>query len=197
MATPHAVAGFLVALLPLIATPGASLALLLRQVAEHGRRRAGPVILGTTGGLAVHAALAVAGLAGLTARHPGALTAVRLVGGAYLIGLAAWTWRSPARPPARRPQRGSPVLVQALLANVLNPKAASIYLTLVPQFLDAARPLTAQVATLAAAHAALLAAWLLAWAALVGRSTPHPRLRTWTTRATAAVLLALGVHALT
>ncbi|MFJ4678196.1 MULTISPECIES: LysE family translocator [unclassified Kitasatospora] len=196
MATPHAVAGFLIALLPLIATPGASLALLIRQTTDHGRRRAVPVVLGTVAGLAVHAGLAIAGLAGLTAHHPGALTAVRLAGGGYLIGLAVWTWRSAGRPPARRPGRGGPVLVQALLANVLNPKAASIYLTLVPQFLDATRPLTGQVLTLAAAHAALVGGWLFGWTALLGRARPHPRLRAWTTGATAAVLLALGLHAL-
>ncbi|MGW4809785.1 LysE family translocator [Kitasatospora sp. NPDC004272] len=194
MATSRAVAGFLLALLPLIATPGASLALLVRQITEHGRRRALPVVLGTVSGLAVHAGLALAGLAGLTAHHPGALTAVRIAGGAYLIGLAAWTWRSAGRPPARRPRHDSPAFVQALLANVLNPKAASIYLTVVPQFLDAARPLPAQVLTLAAAHAALLAAWLLGWTVLLARTAPRPR--PWTTRATAAVLLALGLHAL-
>ncbi|MFC8717864.1 LysE family translocator [Kitasatospora sp. NPDC057198] len=194
MATPRTVAGFLLALLPLIATPGASLALLLRQITEHGRRRALPVILGTVTGLVVHAALALAGLAGLTAHHPGALTAVRLAGGAYLIGLAAWTWRSAGRAPTRRPRHDSPAFVQALLANVLNPKAASIYLTLVPQFLDATRPLPAQILTLAAAHAALLATWLLGWTTLLARTTPRPR--PWTTRATATALLALGLHAL-
>ncbi|WP_449768968.1 hypothetical protein [Kitasatospora fiedleri] len=102
------------------------------------------------------------------------------------------------RPPAgaRRPHRAGPVPVQALLANVLNPKAASIYLTLVPQFLDPGRPLPGQVLTLAAAHAALLTAWLLAWTALLGRAAPRPGPHRRTTRATAAVLLALGLHAL-
>ncbi|QKW18496.1 LysE family translocator [Kitasatospora sp. NA04385] len=194
MPTARTVAGFLLALLPLIATPGASLALLVRQIGEHGRRRAVPVVLGTVTGLAVHAGLALAGLAGLTAHHPGALTAVRIAGGAYLIGLAVLTWRSAGRAAGRRPRHDGPAFVQALLANVLNPKAASIYLTLLPQFLDAARPLPAQVLVLAAAHAALLAAWLLGWTALLARTAPRPR--PWATRATAAVLLALGLRAL-
>ena len=44
MVHPYAAAGFLVALLPLVATPGASLALLVRQVAEGGRGRAVPAL---------------------------------------------------------------------------------------------------------------------------------------------------------
>jgi hypothetical protein len=50
-----AVAGFLVAIFPLVATPGASFTLLVREVTAAGRRRAVPVILGTVSGLCVHA----------------------------------------------------------------------------------------------------------------------------------------------
>lgn len=59
MVHPYAVAGFLVAVLPLIATPGASLVLLVRHVTDSGRRQALPVILGTVTGLYVHATLLV------------------------------------------------------------------------------------------------------------------------------------------
>ncbi|RKE17878.1 LysE family translocator [Streptomyces sp. TLI_171] len=198
MAPAHAVAGFLLAVLPLIATPGASLALLVRQVAAHGRGRAVPVVLGTVGGLGVHAGLAIAGLATVLAHSERAFTAVRWAGGVYLIGLAAHTWWSAARV-RRTVPGGGPAFVPALLANVLNPKAASIYLTLVPQFLDPGRPLPGQILLLAAAHAALLAGWLLLWTLLLGRTATapdRPRLRRWAPRATAVVLLVLGVRAL-
>ena len=55
MVHPYAVAGFLVAVLPLIATPGASLALLIQHVTDSGRRQAFPVTLGTVTGLYIHA----------------------------------------------------------------------------------------------------------------------------------------------
>ncbi|MFJ5549428.1 LysE family translocator [Streptomyces sp. NPDC093225] len=223
-ADPYAVAGFLAALLPLVATPGASFALLVRHVSEGGRRRAVPLALGTVTGLYVHAGLAVAGLSALVTSSGRAFAAVRLAGACYLVGLGLWTWygatcaapatgsarasapgRGPAPAPARsrlprllRPVRGgnSPY-VQALLGNVLNPKAASIYLTLVPQFVAPGRPLAGQVLVLASAHAALMVAWLGLWAGLVGRAAAllrRPRAKAALARGTAAVLITLGLR---
>ncbi|MCX5399944.1 LysE family translocator [Streptomyces sp. NBC_00102] len=204
MIHPYAVAGFLVAVLPLIATPGASLALLVRHVTDNGRRQALPVILGTVTGLYVHAAFAVAGLSALVMHSSQAFTAVRLTGAVYLVGLGVWTWRSasPERhvPTAsRRDPRGRPdsVYAQAMLANVLNPKAASVYLTLVPQFIAPHESFGGQILTLATAHALLIALWLLAWTLLVRRASRalhKPRFKHVAVRTTAVVLLALGVR---
>ncbi|OKJ01643.1 homoserine lactone transporter [Streptomyces sp. CB01249] len=198
MVHPVAVAGFLVAILPLIATPGASLALLVQYVTEGGRRRALPVVLGTVTGLYVHAALAAAGLSALVMHSSVAFTVVRLIGAVYLIGLGVWTWRTATPAPRRRPRRRTDsVYVQALLANVLNPKAASIYLTLTPQFLAPDHPLGGQILTLATAHALLITLWLTAWTFLVLRATRvlrTPRFKRTATRATSAVLIALGVR---
>ncbi|MBL1098347.1 6-carboxytetrahydropterin synthase [Streptomyces coffeae] len=44
---------------------------------------------------------------------------------------------------------------QGLWSNVLNPKAASVHLTLVPQFLTSSRPIAPQIARLAVAHSHL------------------------------------------
>lgn len=198
MVHPVAVAGFLVAVLPLIATPGASLTLLVQHVTEGGRRRALPVALGTVTGLYVHAALAVAGLSALVMHSSVAFTAVKLIGAAYLIGLGLWTWRTATPAPRRRPMRRTDsVYAQALLANVLNPKAAAIYLTLVPQFVTPQHPLPAQILTLATAHAFLITLWLTAWTLLLARVTRvlrAPRFKRTATRATSAALIALGVR---
>ncbi|KAB8162207.1 LysE family translocator [Streptomyces sp. 3MP-14] len=208
--TPQAAAGgFALAVLPLVATPGASLALLVRHVADAGRRRALPVILGTAGGLYVHAAMAMAGLSALVAGSGLAFTALRLLGAAYLIGLALWTWRS-ARPrdERRRSAAGPPgwwlggrlassAWAQSLLGNVLNPKAAAVYLTLAPQFLDPARPLGRQLLLLASVHALLIASWLGLWTALLtraGRLLRGPRPRRLLARASAVALLLIGIR---
>ncbi|MEE1671507.1 LysE family translocator [Streptomyces sp. WAC07094] len=120
------------AVFPLIVTPGASLALLVQHVIDGGRRQALPVILGTVTGLYIHAALAIAGLSALVMHCSLAFTAVKLIGAVYLIGLGTWTWRSAALNAApvpyrqRRPKGADSVYAQALLANVLNPKAAAI-----------------------------------------------------------------------
>lgn len=202
MVHPYAVAGFLVALLPLIATPGASLALLVQHVTDSGRRQALPVVLGTVTGLYIHAALAVAGLSALVMRSSVAFTAVKVVGAVYLIGLGLWTWRGAganAPAPARRrlPKGADSVFTQALLANVLNPKAAAIYLTLVPQFIAPHQPFGGQILTLATAHALLIALWLTAWTFLILRASHalrRPRFKRTAARATAAVLITVGVR---
>jgi threonine/homoserine/homoserine lactone efflux protein len=200
---PYAVLGFLVAVLPLVATPGASLALLAQHVTADGRRRALPVILGTATGLYVHAMLAVVGLSALVMHSSQAFTVVKLIGAAYLIGLGLWTWRSttaPARVPARRqlPVPSGSLYTQALLANVLNPKAASIYLTLIPQFIEPDHSFGGQILALASAHALLMALWLLAWTVLIRRASRTlrtPRFRRAAARITAVVFLALGIRA--
>ncbi|MFE6776748.1 LysE family translocator [Streptomyces sp. NPDC057702] len=137
MVGPYAVAGFLVALLPRVATPGASLALLVQHVTDGGRRRARPVILGIVTGLYVHAALAAVGLSALVTHSSVALAAVKLIGAAYLVALGVRTWRS-ATPPDAHPHRRRPArpahsgYAPTLLANALHPKAAAVHLTLAP-----------------------------------------------------------------
>ncbi|GAA2161805.1 MULTISPECIES: LysE family translocator [Glycomyces] len=86
----------------------------------------------------------------------------------------------------------------ALLANLLNPKAAAVYLTLVPQFLDPGSFTVANVLAFACLHATLTALWLavssVALRSLRARALPIPR------RAVALVgggtLIALGVRTL-
>ncbi|MFC4122928.1 LysE family translocator [Nonomuraea zeae] len=204
MIHPYAAAAFLLAILPVIATPGASMTLLIQHVTTGGRRQALPVALGTITGLYVHAALAVAGLSALIMHSSQAFTAVKLLGAAYLIGLGLWTWRSAASspPPVRAdpPRRTGSVYTQALLANVLNPKAASIYLTLVPQFVESGRPLAGQILTLATAHALLMAVWLLTWSVLIHQGANivrKARFKRVVGRVTAVMLVVLGLRAAT
>ncbi|AQZ63313.1 Putative threonine efflux protein [[Actinomadura] parvosata subsp. kistnae] len=202
MIHPYAVAAFLLAIFPLIATPGASLTLLIQHVTTGGRRQALPVLLGTVSGLYAHAALAIAGLSALVMHSSQAFAAVRLLGAAYLVGLGLWTWYSTTLPPSptRQPKRPGSVYTQALLANVLNPKAASIYLTLVPQFLQPGDPLGGQILALATAHALVMAVWLLTWTILLHRGAHlvrKARFKRAIGKVTAVALVSLGVRAAT
>jgi len=198
-----AVAGFLAAIFPLLATPGASFTLLVREVTAAGRRRAVPVIAGTVCGLYVHTTLAIAGLSELVMHSSQAFAAVRIAGAVYLIGLGVHTWRSAPLAVAPREQDTAQVMSQlatyrqAVLGNVLNPKAASIFLTIVPQFVDPARPLPVQILVLATAQGALVATWLTGWALLLGsaaRFTRSLRARRLTSRVSAAALIGLGIR---
>ncbi|MDG4789097.1 LysE family translocator [Micromonospora sp. WMMD1102] len=224
-----AVLGFLAAVAPITATPGASLTLVVSRVAAGGRRQGWWVILGTVTGLYVHALLAAVGLAALVLRSSQAFLLVKLLGAGYLAGLGLWLlWSAtrrhrphpepteptgPARPTEpvgaaasdartshrvrRLPWRGHHPYLQGFLGNVLNPKAAAVYLTLAPQFLDAHGPVLVPMLVLGTAHALLVGCWLAGWTAISGaavRLLRTARVRRALDRVTGVILVGLGLR---
>lgn len=201
---------FALAVAPITLTPGTSFALVVSRVGAGGRRQGWWVILGTVTGLYVHTVLAAAGLAALVLRSSQAFWTVKLAGAAYLVGLGLWLLVSatrrrsaaPEAPPAptgwrQLPGRAQHPYIQGLLGNVLNPKAAAIYLTLAPQFLDPSGPVLAPMLLLATAHAVLHTAWLAGWTAVTGAAARLLRtdwVRRTLDRITGAVLVGLGVR---
>jgi threonine/homoserine/homoserine lactone efflux protein len=192
------IVGFILAILPLIVTPGASLTLLGQRVGEAGMRAARPVIGGTVTGLYVHATLAAVGLSAVVMRSSELFAAVRLAGAAYLIVLGISILRPRAPRPARPMRTGRSTYLQALLGNVLNPKAASIFLTLVPQFVDPRRPVVPQILVLASVQASLVTIWLFGWAVAITRARASAATGRWAAtvrRVTGGMLIALGLRA--
>lgn len=216
--------GFALAVAPITLTPGTSFALVVSRVGAGGRRQGWWVILGTVTGIYLHAALAAAGLAALVLRSSQAFWVVKLAGAGYLVGLGCWLLVSAAR---RRPTPPSPAAtsmprptaapeppttragwrrlagrvrhpyLQGLLGNVLNPKAAAVYLTLAPQFLDPSRPVLVPMLLLATAHAVLHTGWLAGWTAVTGaaaRLLRTERVRRALDWVTGGVLVGLGVR---
>ncbi|MGW7023947.1 LysE family translocator [Streptomyces decoyicus] len=89
---------------------------------------------------------------------------------------------------------------QGLWSNVLNPKAASVYLTLVPQFLTSSHPIAPQIVTLAVAHIAVVLVWLPFSTTVVAAARTAidtPRFRRGMSRLAGAVLVVLGVRTAT
>jgi threonine/homoserine/homoserine lactone efflux protein len=197
-----AVLGFLGAIVFLVITPGASLTLMVQKTLAGQRNAAGWVIAGTAVGIYLHASLAAAGLSAIVMQSSEAFAAVKIAGGVYLTGLGVSTiWqtrRQPLAPTARRlPWTVRHTFSQALLSNVLNPKAASIYLTLAPQFLAAEEAHIGSMLILASVHVLAMATWLtLGWSVLsrghrVSRSEHFKRTAN---RAGGVILVALGVR---
>lgn len=200
----HQILGFVAAVTPLTLIPGTSFTLVTQKVIAGSRRDGVLVTFGTTCGLLVHATFAAVGLSALVMASAEALTVVKIVGAAYLVWLGVTTWRS-ARPASttvgrRRwstPWVGLGGFGQGLWSNVLNPKAASVYLTLVPQFLTTERAVAPQIAALAVAHVVVVLAWLLLWTSVVAAArtaVEAPRFRRVISRVTGAVLVGLGVR---
>ncbi|MER5768321.1 LysE family translocator [Streptomyces sp. NPDC001985] len=196
--------GFVVAVVPLTLIPGASFTLVTQRVIAGSRADGVLVTLGTATGLLVHAAFAAVGVSALVMSSAQALTVVKLLGALYLVWLGVTTWRS-ARRSETPNTRGRPRLPwgrlggygQGFWSDVLNPKAASVYLTLVPQFLTSSHPVAPQIAVLAVAHVGVVVTWLLFWTSVVSAARTvidTPRFRRAMARAAGAVLVALGVR---
>jgi threonine/homoserine/homoserine lactone efflux protein len=93
--------------------------------------------------------------------------------------------------------RGRGPLLTAYIANVLNPKAAGIYLTLAPQFIPAHSMDLTAMESLAAAHVVVMAVWLSCVGftlSAVARRSNVERILRGIQQAGAFVLIALGIR---
>jgi threonine/homoserine/homoserine lactone efflux protein len=188
----------------LTVTPGADMALVTRNALDGGQRAAFATTLGIVTGIMAWALLSAVGIAALLAASATAFSILKLAGAAYLVVLGVRAiWRSRGRatpernaPPERVGERGSPFL-QGLLTNLLNPKIAVFYTTLLPQFIVPGDPVLIKSLVLAAIHNALGLVWLsgYAWAVTTaGDLLRRPRARRALDRLTGVVLIALGVR---
>lgn len=102
----------------------------------HGGARAGALAgLGVGIGVLFHVTLTTLGLGAVIAAHPGALSAIRWIGAAYLLYLAWTAWTAPEPDPSTRPVvRSRDVIRRGILSNVLNPKPVLFLLAFLPQF---------------------------------------------------------------
>jgi threonine/homoserine/homoserine lactone efflux protein len=136
-------AGIALVALVMVLTPGPNMMYLASRSLSQGRRAGMVSLVGTVTGFVTYLTLASVGLAGvfLTARW--LYWAVKLAGAAYLLYLA-WQVLRPhgtavfeARDLPR--ESAARLFSMGLLTNLLNPKAAILYLALIPQFIEPSR----------------------------------------------------------
>ena len=135
--------GIALVALGMVLTPGPNMMYLASRSLSQGRRAGMVSLLGTIAGFVTYLTLASLGLAEvfLTARW--LYWAVKLAGAAYLLYLA-WQVLRP-HGTAVFEARDLPTETTArlfsmgLLTNLLNPKAAIMYLALIPQFIEPGR----------------------------------------------------------
>ncbi|GGN35553.1 lysine transporter LysE [Streptomyces kronopolitis] len=201
----------------MVTMPGADFAVVVRNALDS--RRAGvATAFGVAGGLLVHTALAVAGLAAVLVAVPALFGAVQLLGGGYLLYLGAraliGAFHRPAATsdaaadgttategtPADTGQPAAPLgtarsLRQGFLANALNPKAPVLFLSLLPQFVPAGQPALPRTLLLAALVVAMALVWFPVVALLVDRLGTwlrRPRVARALQATTGALLTVLG-----
>lgn len=128
-----------VALLAL--TPGPVWIYLISRTLAQGRRAGYFSLIGVMAGVLVHLFAAALGLSAVLLAVPGAFSAIKLAGAAYLLWLAWSTVRGAGFSFSPQPLAAVPdrvLLRQSLTASVVNPKVAVFYLSLFPQFVDPA-----------------------------------------------------------
>ncbi|MFH9616621.1 LysE family translocator [Streptomyces pratensis] len=192
----------------MVALPGADFTVVVRN-ALASRRSGLATAVGVAGGLVVHTALAVAGLAAVLVTMPVLFRTVQFLGGAYVLylglsGLYAMRRRATAgagagageEDPGRAVPGAGRSLRQGFLTNALNPKAPVLFLSLLPQFVpDGAAPLP-RTLLLASVVVMLALVWFPAVALLVdrlGRWLRRPRTARAIEGGSGSALTALGV----
>ena len=143
MVSVGAAVGIALVALGLVLTPGPNMLYLVSRSVTQGRRAGLISLLGVAAGFAVYLLAATAGIATLFALVPPVYLAIKLAGAAYLLWLAWQAVRpgggSPFQPkplPEDPPRR---LFTMGAVTNLLNPKIAILYVSLLPQFVDPSR----------------------------------------------------------
>jgi threonine/homoserine/homoserine lactone efflux protein len=128
--------------LGMVLTPGPNMAYLVSRAICQGRA-AGFISLGGVAlGFLAYMLLAAFGITALLFAIPYAYDALRLCGAAYLAWMAWNALRpggaSPFQVRELAPDSPRRLFAMGLITNLLNPKIAALYLSLLPQFVDRA-----------------------------------------------------------
>ncbi len=127
-------------------TPGPNMAWLALLAATEGRKRGFAAVAGVALGLAIVGVVSALGLAALVKANPMAYQALRWAGLAYLLYLAFEAWTGADRDEgADLGQTSWHYFRQGVVTNLLNPKAAVFYVTILPGFLPPAATLPLSV----------------------------------------------------
>ncbi|MFE0134889.1 LysE family translocator [Streptomyces sp. NPDC059037] len=188
-------------------TPGLDTALILRTSALGRRRRAWGVVLGIQTGTLLWGALTSLGVTALLTASHLAYTALRWIGAAYLIWMAARMLRDTFRGQPT-PDTDDAVLAagtdslvggwrQGTLTNLLNPKVGAFYVAVLPQFIP---PGTSHFATgllLTTVHILIGLLWsavLIGFARVLHGWLRKPRARRLLDRITGTVIGIFGIR---
>lgn len=156
MVEPALLLGFMVTALIIELTPGPNMAWLVMLSLSEGRRAGYMASGGIALGLLLISSLAALGLAALISASPLIYEGLRWTGALFLLYLAVEGWLSagkaaPALAAGQNWQHG----LRGFVINVLNPKAAFFYVTILPQFIATGHDERAQALILALTSVAI------------------------------------------
>ena len=170
MIDPALLLGFMITALIIELTPGPNMAWLVMLSLGEGRRAGYMASGGIALGLLLISSLAAMGLAALISASPLLYEGLRWAGALFLFYLALEGWLSAgnAAPELEKESAGQHAL-RGFVINVLNPKAAFFYVTVLPQFIAPGHNERAQALILAFTSVAIATAIHLVLVTLAAR----------------------------
>ncbi|RSM23574.1 threonine transporter RhtB [Aeromonas salmonicida] len=137
-------------------TPGMCMTLAMTLGMSLGVRRTLHMMWGELVGVALVSVLSVIGVAAVMLNYPTLFSAFKYVGGAYLIWLGIQMWQAkgkmaiPADLSAGQETRPLGLAMQGFVTAIANPKGWAFMVSLLPPFINAAKPMTPQISALVA-----------------------------------------------
>ena len=204
--TPEQFLGFLATALLITASPGPDNLMVLSVGISRGRKQGMVFGLGCALGCLTHTALAALGISALIAASPAAFTALKIIGGLYLIYLGIGAIRS--RGVGATPQSGAAatpderllkLFSKGLIANSINPKVVLFFLSFLPQFIIQNNGhiglQTAQLGLIFTTQAVMLFGLLGYFSGAVGQwLNRRPKAGLWLDRIAGSIFIALGLR---
>ena len=195
--------GFLAVAMLVTLAPGPDNLMVLSLGMARGRRAGVAFGLGCALGCLNHTLLAALGVSALIAASPAAFTALKILGGLYLVWLGIQAIRNarPARVAAAISEAPLKLFAKGLIANAINPKVILFFLAFLPQFVDTARGHAgwqiAQLGSLFTLETVLIFGTIGWFAGSLGeRLARHPAVGTWLDRIAGGIFVALGLRLL-
>jgi threonine/homoserine/homoserine lactone efflux protein len=192
-----------------IVIPGPDTVVVTKNLLLHGRRTALASSFGVGCGLSVWTLAAAVGIASLLKASAVAFTVLKFGGAAYLIWIGVQAFRTAGHPidaasvaggasPRQQPALGGRAgFRQGMLSDLANPKIGIFFTSLLPQFVDAGRPVLLPSLILGGVFVAMTIVWLAFYCVLAARlidTITRPSVRAVMDRVTGTVLIALGLR---
>jgi threonine/homoserine/homoserine lactone efflux protein len=185
-----------------VITPGVDMALVTKNALLQGRSAAQAAALGINVGIFCWTIAAAVGLAAVIAASATAFAVVKLAGALYLLYLGvrvllASRHASSTFSTAPRPVSTRAAFRQGVASNLLNPKIAVFFTSLLPQFLDKGHAGVRDLLLLGALFNVMGVIWLLTYAVIAARGRDllnQPRVKRAFDRLSGVALIALGAR---
>lgn len=192
---------FVAASVVMLAIPGPTVLLVISYALGHGRRPAAAIVAGVALGDLTSMTASMLGLGAVLAASAFIFTALRCVGGAYLVYLGVKLWRAPVNEAvdieAPTTSLGK-MFAHAYAVTASNPKGIVFFVAFVPQFFVASRPFLPQVFILEATFVTLAVVNTAVYALLASaarRRLREPRVRRVVNRSGGTLLIGAGALA--